>query len=1149
MPPRPVQRRNHLWRCSRGSRVWLVLLATIVFTSSTSAQDASGIKNLADADLDLMENHDPASELENFELLDGYQVNLFAADPMLANPTHMHWDSRGRLWVSCSWAYPQLKPGEVANDKIIILEDTDDDGVADKSTVFADGLYLPTGLELANGGCYVAQSPDVFFLKDTDGDDVADVKELVLTGFGIEDSHHSVSAWRRGPGGWIYFQEGIFLHSQVETQHGVLRNFNGGVYQFNPRTQELRMFCTGTGGNPWGHVFDKWGQSFMVNNPRIMYLSPATGNGSQSVKVPTLISTEKQCGGDLATGSHVGDDIRDNLLSGRFKSRTIIRYEFTENGAGFSANVLPPLMTSKHPNFRPVDVKVGPDGAIYVADWYNSIINHANHDFRDPRRDHEHGRIWRITHKERPLVKKPDFDGATTEQLVDHLKSPETWVRHQARKEISERDPDEVAVVLEAWVDRLDAESPDYDHHLVEAMWACQNVERPSQKILKLVLSANDGHARSAGARMIRYWHEDLDDPIGLVAKAAGDAFPRTRMEAVLSAGFIPDAQAYPAALNSLDYPGDDFLDLALPQTKSALEPLWRPAMEAGTLRFDNESHRVFAEQAAGIGFTERITSFLAQDSPTEKEIADFCKQLQAIGTNDDVLPVVSALVKTGEERSPEVAIALLETLRPMANPRQSRALRRRLQSLTRLLDHDDANIASLAAENLAAWGVNGVTGQLLEVVESEQRPPVLRRSAAVAFAELGGDRELQKLVDLAENGNAETRYCALAGVVASDLDKGVNMTATLLSEDPNEADPAPLLVAILKNRNGVKALADAMQGVAVDPTVALRVDEFHRSTGLLPNRLARLFRSHPKSTSLNEQLLAENQAKLTSDVDQFGDADRGELIYRRKSLSCTTCHGIGPVGPEIGPNLVAVGAAAKTDYIVESILLPNKAIAEHYDNRMFVLDDGTIQTGIVTSKSKDEVVVRDAAQGGKEVRLAVDEIIAEKAMVSAMPAGLPDQLANRQEFLDLAKFVASLGRPGAFANDETPVIRKWRLFTAARGEELPSDDDEGSTIYSMVNGELPANDFPDGDRVIARGYFNVLIAGGLQFQVNDLTGLNFWIDGEKVSDISSPIELAKGRRELTVVVDCQKRGNLGLRVELQPAPKSPVKFQIEGGI
>ncbi|WP_442506819.1 PVC-type heme-binding CxxCH protein [Novipirellula sp. SH528] len=1120
----------------------------IALTASVSAQDASGIKNIKDANLDLMNNHDPASEQENFELLDGYQVNLFASDPMLANPTHMHWDSRGRLWVSCSWAYPQLKPGEVANDKIIILEDTDDDGVADKSTVFADGLYIPTGLELANGGCYVAQSPDVYFFKDTDGDDVADVKELALTGFGIEDSHHSVSAWRRGPGGWIYFQEGIFLHSQVETQHGVVRNFNGGVYQYNPRTQELRMFCTGTGGNPWGHVFDQWGQSFMVNNPRIMYLSPVTGNGAQTIRVPTLISTEKQCGGDLATGSHVGDDIRGNLLSGRFKSRTIIRYEFTEDGAGFSANVLPPLMTCKHPNFRPVDVKIGPDGAIYVADWYNSIINHASHDFRDSRRDHEHGRIWRITHKDRPLVKKPEFDGTTTEQLVDHLKSPETWVRHQAKKEISERDPDEVLAVIEAWVDRLDPEALDYELHLVEAMWACQNVERPSEKILSLVLDAKDGHARSAGARVIRYWHESLSDPIAMIAKAAADPFPRTRMEAVLSAGFIPKAEAFAAALNVIDHPSDPFLDLALPQTKKALEKYWRPAMEAGTLRFAKESHKAAAERSAGIGFAERIASFLQQNDPSEKEITEFCDQFQAIGTSDDILRIVASLTSGKDSRSDDAKIALLESLKSMANSRQSGVLRRRLRALARMLNDDNIAVASLAAENLAAWKAIKVTGPLLDIVEDDGRPPALRRSAAVAFAKLGNAKEQQTLVSLSENGDTDIRYGALVGIVATDVPRGAKLAAALLSQDPGQTDPVPLIQAILRNRNGAKAFSDAMKGVEIHPTVAARVDEFHRSTGLLPENLARLFRSSSDSESLNSQLLAEDQAKLTSDVETYGDAVRGEIIYRRKSLACTNCHGIGPVGPVIGPNLVAVGAAAKTDYIVESILQPNKAIAEHYENRMFVLDDGTTQTGIVTFKSDDEVVVRDAAQAGKEVRLAVEEIIAEKAMISAMPAGLVDQLGSRQEFLDLAKFVAALGRPGAFANDESPVIRKWRLIATANLDQFPADDAEWVTAYSKVSGELPANDLPSGDQVLARGYLNVLVSGDVQFEINDLVGLRLWIDGDEINDPSNVITLAKGRRAVSVEINRIKRGDTGLKVELKPLPQSPAKFQIEGG-
>ena len=1125
-------------------------LVTIIFLSVYSvafSQTAGGIKtaNLQGADLELLNNHDPASELENFELLPGYEVNLFAADPMLANPIHMVWDSRGRLWVACSWSYPQIQPGQVADDKIIILEDTDNDGVADKSTVFADGLYLPTGIELANGGCYVGQSPDVYFLKDINGDDVADVKELALTGFGIEDNHHSISAWRRGPGGWIYFQEGIFLHAQVETQHGIVRNYNGGVYQFNPRTGELKVFCKGTGGNPWGHVFDEWGQSFMVNNPRILYLTPGTGAFKENTRVPPLISTEKQCGGDLVTGTHLPDDIQGQLLTCRFKSRSIVRYEFIEDGAGYSANVLEPLLTSKHPNFRPVDCKIGPDGAIYVADWYNSIINHAQHDFRDPRRDHDHGRIWRITYKGRPLVEKPKLHGASTKSLVNQLSSPQTWNRHQARKELSEQNPDQVLEAIESWVNSLNSNDERYEHHLVEAMWACQNVERVSESILTKVIHAKDGHARSAGARVIRYWYDQLTDPVGMIAHLADDPFPRARMEAVLSAGYIPEAESLPAALNVLNHDLDKFIQTTIPSTVTALEPYYIPALEKQALRFNDPKHQLFAEQSAGIGLDKRLTALLKAANPSTTEINEVRKQFSA-SPNTKLVRILVNAIGQGGIPSDAAAVALLTELQKIGAQGKLEPGRYFAGLLSGLSNSND-EIAAGVASSLGSWEYRGAGEELLGTLLNKSRASSIRSAAAVALGQLGQTRFVMELKALAAEGDIETRYHAVTGLAVADLEDAKIEVANVLTDDPGNADPVALVTSFTKMRRGDSLLAGALAGVSIHPKVLATVATYHRQTGQLPKRLQDIFLKTSGET-ITSLLLKEDRNTLTADVDRYGIASRGESIFRRTEVACMSCHAIGSAGPTIGPNLVAVGTAASTSYMIETILEPNASIAEHYENLLFTMRDGSAHMGVITFQNELEVIIQDSSQAGREIALPVAEIGRRTLMPSLMPGGLADQLKSRQEFLDLAKFLSVLGQPGPYKNDESPIIRKWRVAPSLN-ENMPAEAAPWVAAYSKVDGELPVSDLGDNDLVYARGYLEVLVPGELKLKLNNAKGLKLFVDDKEVSSFDAPIAIMKGRRTLTFRIDRKARGKKGLRVEVLSIPGSAAKFKPEGGI
>src|SRR4051812_10522878 len=286
---------------------------------------------------------DPELERRSFQVAEGFEVNLFAADPLLAKPIQMNFDPSGRLWVVSSEVYPQIKPGQTADDKVLVLEDRDGDGRADRTTVFADGLLIPTGVEPGDGGAYVANSTELFHFRDTDGDGKADVRRVVLSGFGTEDTHHILHTLRWGFDGMLYFNQSVYIHSHIETPHGVRRLGGGGIWQFRPETMELGVFTRGL-CNPWGHAIDRWGQSFLTDGAGgegINFVVPgasyAATPGAARILQGLNPGSPKHCGLEVTSGRHLPEDWQGNLLTNDFRGNRVCRFVLSDDGSGFSS--------------------------------------------------------------------------------------------------------------------------------------------------------------------------------------------------------------------------------------------------------------------------------------------------------------------------------------------------------------------------------------------------------------------------------------------------------------------------------------------------------------------------------------------------------------------------------------------------------------------------------------------------------------------------------------------------------------------------------------------------------------------------------------------------------------------------------------------
>ena len=550
---------------------------------------------------------EPEAAMKTFTLADGYAVNLFASEqefPELKNPVQFTFDAEGRLWVATMESYPQYLPPNKPQDKLLVFTDTDNDGKADEMSIFADDLHLPTGFELGDGGAYVAQEPNLVFLKDTDGDGKADLKKFLLHGFDSADSHHAIGAFQWGPGGGIYMHEGTFHHTQVETPHGPVRNAHGGVYRFDPTKQQFETFVSYNFANPWGHCFNRWGQNFVADAsgganyfaaPFSCKAIPFTGQDDFGPFKFTYHEQMQQflkkrvrptSGCELVSSRHFPPEAQGNyLLNNVIGFQGILQHRVEESESGYNATEIEPILVSSDRNFRPVDLQFGPDGALYIVDWFNPLIGHMQHSLRDPNRDHTHGRIWRITYPSRPLVDKPVIEGKSPAELFEMLTIHEDRTRQRVRIKLRDFPTDEVLTALDEWIQGLEMTGDEFEHALLEALWVCQHhnvYDGIGHQLLIRLIESPNYNARAAAVRVLSFWRYDVPQVHQLLKNAVEDEHPRVRLEAVRACSYLDDGQAAEIALSSLKSESDYYIDYALRHTIRALEPHWKTSVGSG---------------------------------------------------------------------------------------------------------------------------------------------------------------------------------------------------------------------------------------------------------------------------------------------------------------------------------------------------------------------------------------------------------------------------------------------------------------------------------------------------------------------------------------------------------------------------------------
>jgi putative membrane-bound dehydrogenase-like protein len=930
----------------------------------------------------------------------GFCVDVVAAEPDIVNPVAMTFDEKGRIWITESLEYPRRSPGP-GRDRIKVIEDTDGDGKADRFNVFADGLNIPSGIAVGHGGVWVANSPDILFLRDQDGDGRADSKEVVATGFGRNDTHELPNSLTWGPDGWLYGWNGVFNPGKVVSKNGKTYEFTCAIFRIHPKTRVFEVWCEGT-SNPWGIAIDPEG-SFFASACVIDHLWHLVETGYYirqgglyppfTWPIESIVDHAHQkaayCGIHYFDSPAYPPEYRGRLYMGNIHGNGVNVDVLERNGSTYRGKTAPDFLRANDAWFMPVSQKTGPDGCLYVLDWYDRY--HCYQDAnRDPAGiDRLKGRLYRVRYRETPRRGGFDLARASDDELLNLLGSPNVYDREIAQRILTERASASIIGKLEALV--LDENQPRPAR--MHGLWARVGIGPLEPGFHSGVLTHDDATFRAWGVRAAGNTGK-VDTKIrDQVLKLAGDPSPDVCLQVAIAASKIEGVDPLPALL-SVEQRG--FEDPLIPQI------VWQnlhPMLEKRQLDI---AHRLEELNGGDKSFSplapHAIEKLMASSTPNAKVIsAIFDKCLW-------------------HEECREAIDLVAERFRAGITPASfTDDLRRELIKVVREsymalhFPHTDECCVLLA-----------YCGDKQGLAETRELASRTRDGKNQQFREKSEELRIRALEALFFLEPLETTRVRVKNILGeTDASSSVGLRGRVLDALDSRDDPElapiilesyPSLAAQLKPRAiellterpaWSKALLAAIEARQV-PTSALNVNQLRRlqksKNPEIANRVKALFGTIRDRRNPNRERTVEETRRLIRATTS--DPMAGRTVFNKL---CAQCHKIHGEGQDVGPDLTSNGRN-DFDQLLSNVFDPNLVIGPGYQATTVATTDGRVLTGLLSEDGVERITLK--IQGGKLEtipRTQIDEM--KTSSLSLMPEEMEKQLTPR-EIADLFAFL-----------------------------------------------------------------------------------------------------------------------------------------------